>query len=40
MKEKGSISTFTMTLLENSPKINLEKRGWSPIETYYVFGEK
>jgi len=40
MTKKGSISTFTMTLLENSPKINLEKRGWSPVETNYVFGEK
>ncbi len=40
MVNKGDISTFTMTLLENSPKINLEKRGWTPIESNYVFGEK
>ena len=38
MVEKGDISTFTLTLLENSPKINIQKRGWSPVETNYVFG--
>tara|TARA_R110000772_G_scaffold213509_1_gene324045 strand:- start:156 stop:623 length:468 start_codon:yes stop_codon:yes gene_type:complete len=37
--KKGEISTFTMTLLENSPITNLEKRGWNPVETNYVFGE-
>ena len=36
--KKGEISTFTMTLLENSPISNLEKRGWNPVETNYVFG--
>ncbi len=36
--KKGEISTFTMTLLENSPVTNLEKRGWNPVETNYVFG--
>jgi hypothetical protein len=38
MVEKGDISTFTLTLLENSPKLNIQKRGWSPVETNYVFG--
>lgn len=36
--EKGRIANFTMTLLENSPEIDLEKRGWDKIETNYVFG--
>ena len=36
--DKGSIANFTMTLLENSPEIDLEKRGWDKIETNYVFG--
>tara|TARA_R110000822_G_scaffold147920_1_gene286876 strand:+ start:809 stop:1276 length:468 start_codon:yes stop_codon:yes gene_type:complete len=39
MIEKGEIHTFTMTLLENSPITNLEKRGWNPVETNYMFGE-
>jgi|TARA_R110001606_G_scaffold10475_1_gene45434 hypothetical protein len=38
MVKAGKISTFTMTLLNNSPITNLEKRGWTPVETNYVFG--
>lgn len=38
MVEQGKISMFTMTLLSNSPSINLEKRGWSKLETNYVHG--
>ena len=38
MVKQGEISTFTMTLLENSPVANIEKRGWRPVETNYVFG--
>ena len=37
MVEAGRISTFTMTLLDNSPAIDLEKRGWQKIETNYVY---
>ncbi len=40
MVKKGDIHTFTLTLLETSPKLNIQKRGWIPIETNYVFGEK
>lgn len=36
--KEGAIANFTMTLLENSPEIDLEKRGWDKIETNYVFG--
>ena len=39
MVKKGEIATFTMTLLETSPIRNMEKRGWTPVETNYVFGE-
>ena len=38
MVDSGKIATFTMTLLDNSPEIDLEKRGWDKIETNYVYG--
>ena len=38
MVKDKKINNFTMTLLENSPKIDLEKRGWDKVETNYVFG--
>lgn len=40
MVQDGDISMFTMTLLENSPEINLHKRGWNKTETNYVYGEQ
>ena len=40
MVKDKTISTFTMTLLENSPIKDLQKRGWTPIETNYVYGEQ
>ncbi len=40
MVKDKTISTFTMTLLENSPIKDLQKRGCTPIETNYVYGEK
>lgn len=39
MVKKKEIYTFTMTLLKDSPISNIEKRGWTPIETNYAFGE-
>jgi hypothetical protein len=38
--KRKEIHTFTMTLLEDSPVSNIEKRGWAPIETNYVYGVK
>jgi hypothetical protein len=40
MVKDKTISTFTMTLLEDSPIKDLQKRGWTPIETNYVYGEQ
>lgn len=37
MKQQGHIDQFTITLMENSPQLDLEKRGWTPIETNYIF---
>ena len=39
MVKDKTISTFTMTLLEDSPIKDLQKRGWSPVETNYVYGD-
>lgn len=37
MVKDGTVANFTMTLLENSPPIDLEKRGWQKIESNYVY---
>lgn len=34
---EGKISNFTMTLLENSPELDLEKRGFTKIESNYMY---
>lgn len=39
MVKDKTISTFTMTLLEDSPIKDLQKRGWAPVETNYVYGD-
>lgn len=38
MKEVGKITGYTMTLMEQSPDIKLEKYGFRPIETIYYAG--
>ena len=38
MKENNQITGFTMTLMEQSPEIKLEKHGYRPIETVYYAG--
>lgn len=35
--EQNEISGFTLTNMEQSPDFDLEKRGWRPIETNYVY---
>tara|TARA_R110000751_G_scaffold74235_2_gene150249 strand:+ start:2331 stop:2783 length:453 start_codon:yes stop_codon:yes gene_type:complete len=35
MKARGHIQGYTMTLMEQSPKIKLDKYGFKPIETVY-----
>lgn len=37
LQEKDIIKGFTLTNMEISPDFNLEKRGWAPIETNYVY---
>jgi len=34
-KKRGLITGYTMTLMEQSPDIKLEKYGFKPIETIY-----
>lgn len=37
LKEKGIIDNFVLTNMTISPDFDLEKRGWKPIETNYVY---
>jgi hypothetical protein len=37
MKQNGIIDNFVLTTMINSPDLNLQKRGWRPIETNYVY---
>tara|TARA_R110000796_G_scaffold73508_3_gene165314 strand:+ start:6344 stop:6802 length:459 start_codon:yes stop_codon:yes gene_type:complete len=37
LQEKDIIKGFTLTNMEISPDFNLEKRGWAPIETNYIY---
>lgn len=37
MVEKDVIAGFTLTNMEISPDFNLEKRGWSKVETNYIY---
>lgn len=37
MQEHGDIDQFTLTLMTNSPELKLDRRGWRPIETNYVY---
>ena len=38
MKEVGKIQGYTMTLMEQSPDVKIEKYGFRPIETIYYSG--
>jgi hypothetical protein len=38
MKEVGKITGYTMTLMDQSPDIKIEKYGFRPIETIYYSG--
>ena len=38
MKEVGKITGYTMTLMDQSPEIKIEKYGFRPIETIYYAG--
>jgi len=35
--DKSIIEGFTLTNMEQSPAFDLEKRGWNPIETNYIY---
>ena len=35
--DNSVIEGFTLTNMEQSPDFDLEKRGWSPIETNYIY---
>jgi hypothetical protein len=35
--DKDIINGFTLTNMEQSPAFDLKKRGWSPIETNYIY---
>jgi hypothetical protein len=37
LQEKDIIQGFTLTNMEISPDYDLEKRGWRPIETNYIY---
>lgn len=37
LKERGMINNFVLTNMTVSPDFDLEKRGWRPIETNYVY---
>lgn len=37
MQSAGIIDHFVLTTMINSPDLNLQKRGWRPIETNYVY---
>jgi len=37
LQEKDIIQGFTLTNMETSPDFDLEKRGWRPIETNYIY---
>jgi len=36
-KDKGHISTFTLTTLATTPDLKLEQRGWEPIDYNWAF---
>ena len=40
MKDADIIAGFTLTMLEQSPDIGLEKRGWESIERNYLYKGK
>jgi hypothetical protein len=35
--ERGDITSMSLALLSNSPKMNLTNKGWQPIETHYAY---
>ena len=37
LQQTGKIDGFTLTLMSQSPDLNLEKRGWSQVERNYVY---
>jgi hypothetical protein len=37
LQQKGKIDGFTLTLMEKSPDLDLEKRGWNKVERNYMF---
>lgn len=37
LQQQGKIAGFTLTLMEQSPDLDLEKRGWRKVERNYVF---
>lgn len=37
LQDKNIIEGFTLTNMEISPAFDLEKRGWQPIETNYIY---
>ena len=37
---RGVIQAIGMTTLVNSPELKLQRQGWRPIETNYIFGGK
>ena len=37
LQQKGKIDGFTLTLMEKSPDLDLEKRGWTKVERNYLF---
>ena len=37
LQQKGKIDGFTLTLMEQSPDLDLEKRGWNKVERNYMF---
>ena len=37
LQQTGKIDGFTLTLMEQSPDLDLEKRGWHKVERNYVY---
>lgn len=37
LQHKGKIDGFTLTLMQKSPDLDLEKRGWHKVERNYVY---
>jgi hypothetical protein len=37
MTDAGLIDGFTLTLMDKSPDLGLEKRGWKPIERNFLY---